>query len=93
MSEEKQNLIKQQQAGDALRELRSHHGWQELVRLFQEQYTANVRLLIEKGNPDTRMRLQVIEEIVEQMDLKIQLAKVAADELKTEKFKDLQATP
>lgn len=86
MDEEKQVLIKQQQSGDALREMQSHQGWQELTSILAGMYVDGLISLIEEDNIETRATLKSIENIAQQIKLKIDFGKNAAEELKSLKF-------
>lgn len=85
--EEKQALINQQATGDALRELQHHQGWQEIVKILSDMYQEGILSLIEKESLETRATLKAIDNLATQIKLKIDFGKVAAEELKTEKFK------
>jgi len=93
MDEEKQQLIKQQQVGDALRELQNHQGWNELVNILTELYSKNLAILIEKDDIQARAMLLTLEYLAGQICLKIDYAKVANEDLKSERFKLMLATP
>lgn len=93
MDEQKQELINQQQAGDALREMQNHQGWGELVKILSTMYSDGVESLIKTESVEIRMRLQAIDDIASQIKLKIDFGKAAAEELKSSKFQALQATP
>lgn len=91
--EDKKQLIKQQQAGDALREIQMHQGWVEVTKILSDMYQEGVVSLIGKESIEIRARLQAIEDIASQIRLKIDFGKVAAEELKSEKFKLTPDTP
>lgn len=93
MEDEKQSLLSQQRTGDALSELQNHHGWKELVAILSSYYKENVKLLIFADSVETRANLKAIEMLAAQIELKIDFGKAAADELKEDKFKNMQATP
>lgn len=84
--DEKQVLVDQKSAGDALREIQNHQGWPEIVKILSTMYQEGVVSLIAKENIDVRARLQAIEDLASQIKLKIDFGKVAAEELKTARF-------
>lgn len=85
--DEKQSFINQQTTGDALRELQHHQGWQEIINILSAMYLEGVQSLIEKDSLEVRATLKAIENLATQIKLNIDFGKVAAEELKTEKFK------
>lgn len=93
MNEEKQNLVDQKNAGDALREIQNHHGWPEIVNILSEMYQENIVSLIDRERPEVRAKIQAIEELATRINLKIDFGKAAAEELKTQKFNLMQPTP
>lgn len=93
MDEEKKVLVKQEQTGNALKELQSHQGWGEVVQILSDMYLEGVTDLIEKDSIEVRARLRSIEELASQIRLKIDFGKNAAEELKAAKFTLTQDTP
>ncbi len=93
MDEEKKSLVDQQTTGDALREVQMHQGWSEIVKILSTMYQESIVALIDKESIEVRARLKAIEDLATQIRLKIDFGKVAAEELKTERFKLTQDTP
>lgn len=85
---ERDTLRKLMNDGNALDELRNHHGWKEFSKVVQELYTDNLILLSQHENNDARSMVKAITELNERFMFKINLAKDAAEQLKQDKFKE-----
>lgn len=92
VDEQKQSLINQQTTGQALKELQNHQGWKELVTILSAVYKESVENLIKADSAEDRAMIKAIENLSVQIALKVQYAEVAAEELKSEKFKTMPAT-
>lgn len=81
-------LRKQEEVGNALREMRSHHGFKHFQNLVQEYYTDMVKSLIDTGAEEARLTIKAIDHINEMFELGISLADNAANELKQNKLRE-----
>jgi len=73
--------VKNGQVGLALSELRNHHGWKELTDILQSIYNLALEELIRHEDLEARATIKVLQEIVAQIDDKINLGVEARNEL------------
>jgi hypothetical protein len=84
--ETEKDLQKKATDGQALAELKNHHGWKEFTDILKQKYSEALSTLENMENAEARITCKVIRDIVAIIDDKINLGEQAREELKDKLF-------
>lgn len=71
---------------ESLRRLNSIAEFQGLKKVLKEMYTEDLRSLAERENPEARFRCKFVTDLLDNIDTKIKLGEIAAEEIAAGRF-------